>query len=167
MILRYTSAMTFTNTSLLLVGSMLTAGVFSACAGGSAASSSAPAAQTPADTQEPAAKKFADMDKDERLEFMGLTILPEMAQLWKEFDPEVAGDFGCQTCHGDDMKEVSYKMPNGLTALDPADPIASGNSYDEDTTKFMLEKVVPRMAELMQQEPVTEFNCFSCHDKEE
>ena len=42
---------------------------------------------------------WADMNREQRMEFMGLTVLPEMKKLFQEADPAGYADFKCQTCH--------------------------------------------------------------------
>lgn len=110
---------------------------------------------------------WSEMNKDQKMEFMGLVILPEMKKVFQEADPESYAEFKCQTCHGDDGKDVGFEMPNGLFALEKPDPIPASEEYDAETTKFMMEKVVPKMAELMGMEPGKEFGCFNCHEAEE
>lgn len=116
-----------------------------------------------ADTAEVA---WADMDRNQRMEFMGLVVLPKMKALFQEYDASYA-EFKCETCHGSDMQAVDYKMPNGLFALSKPDPIPGSMEYDAKVTKFMQERVVPEMAQMFGQEPGTEFGCFGCHEAEE
>jgi hypothetical protein len=110
---------------------------------------------------------WADMNRDQRMEYMGLTVLPEMKKVFQAADAEGYKDFKCQTCHGEDMQAVDYKMPNGLFALTKPDPIPASTEYDAATTKFMVDEVMPKMAKLMGGEPGTTFTCFNCHDSEE
>jgi hypothetical protein len=113
----------------------------------------------------PEAKGWASMDRDARLTFMGTDVLPKMKDAFKQrgFDT-----FKCANCHGEDYKEVDFKMPNDLTPLNPDNPIQSGMDLDEEMTKFMVSEVLPQMAELLGKETdVTtgkgEFGCLSCH----
>lgn len=141
--------------------------VIAACAGGQA-QPEAPAAEGAGAAESSSAEKgWKDMDREEQLEFMGLVVLPEMKKLFAEYDAEGYAEFKCQTCHGEDMKEVDYKMPNGLYGLPKAGTIDASKDYDPEITAFMMEKVVPKMAELLGQKPVEELSCFSCHDTEE
>jgi len=105
---------------------------------------------------------WADMDREQRLEFMGVEVMPKMKTMFQEFDAESYAEFKCQTCHGEDMEQVDYKMPNGLFALPKDDPVAAGKDYDEKVTDFML-KVSPAMKELLG----TQVTCNTCHDVEE
>ncbi len=112
-------------------------------------------------------KEFHDMNREERMEFMGLVVMPEMQKLFSEYDAEGYKEFKCQTCHGNDMKEVDYKMPNGLYGLPAEGTIEASKEYDAEVTDFMMNKVLPKMAELLHEEPGKEFTCLSCHEKEE
>lgn len=149
----------------------LISATFAACGGGQK-SAEAPTgevaqAATPSDVAAPAEKAWKDMNREERMEFMGLTVMPAMQELFVAFDPEGYRDFKCQTCHGADMKEVDFKMPNGLYALPAEDPITAAKEYDEKTTTFMMESVVPNMATLLGEKPGIELRCTSCHATEE
>jgi hypothetical protein len=110
-------------------------------------------------------KTWASMDRDARLTHMGTVVMPKMKEAFKQqgFDT-----FKCANCHGEDYKEVDFKMPNDLTPLNPDNPIQSGMDLDEEMTKFMVSVVLPQMAEMLGEEtdPSTgkgEFGCLSCH----
>jgi hypothetical protein len=120
-----------------------------------------------ASPSESAPVAWADMDRNQRMEFMGLTVLPEMKKLFQDYDAKGFAEFKCQTCHGNDMKEVDYKVPNGLFALTKPDPIPGSMEYDAEVTKFMQDKVMPEMATMLGKQPGTEFGCFNCHETEE
>jgi hypothetical protein len=113
----------------------------------------------------PAEPSWKEMNREQRLEFMGLTVMPSMDKLFKEYDAEGFAEFKCQTCHGQDMEAVDYKLPNGLFSLPAANPVEAAKEYDAAVTSFMVDKITPKMAELLQLGP-TEFGCFSCHDRE-
>ncbi|MEN9577041.1 MAG: hypothetical protein RJA70_50 [Pseudomonadota bacterium] len=113
-----------------------------------------------------ATKKYTDMNREERMEFMGLVVLPEMQKLFVEYDAEGYKEFKCQTCHGQDMKAVDFKMPNGLFALPEEKLIETSTDYDAEMTKFMMDKVGPKMGELLHKPFGTEFTCLSCHETE-
>ncbi len=117
------------------------------------------------DSESPAPVAWKDMDREQRLEFMGLTVMPAMEKLFKEYDAEAYAEFKCQTCHGEDMEAVDYKLPNGLYSLPEANPVESAKEYDAEVTAFMVDKITPKMAELLQEGP-NEFGCLSCHEKE-
>lgn len=107
----------------------------------------------------------------QRQEWMSLVFLPAMRQTFQEYDGLAFQNFRCQTCHGEDMTARAFAMPtDGLFPLDAARPIESAKEYDEGVTKFMVERVVPRAAELLGTEPYDPetgrgFGCFACHPR--
>src|SRR5690606_27338757 len=109
-------------------------------------------------------KKFDDMAPGERLNYMKTVVMPTMKPIFQEFDGEEYGEFGCATCHGSGAKDGNFEMPSAeLPALDQAE-------MDEhpEMTKFMMEKVTPKMADLMGEAPGPEgFGCFDCHTKKD
>lgn len=109
---------------------------------------------------------WKDMNREQRLEYMGVTVMPAMKALFQEYDPEGYAEFKCQTCHGEDMEQADFEMPNGLYALPAADPITAAKEYDAEVTAFMLEKLTPKMAELLGMQPGEEMTCMSCHEAE-
>ena len=114
-------------------------------------------------------KGWADMTRKERMNIMGTQVMPKMKEAFAGHDADNWGDLKCQSCHGDDMKEVDFKMPNAVTPLGP-DPIASGKEMDAEVTKFMAEVVMVQMGEMMnlevQADGLGPMGCFSCHLKE-
>jgi hypothetical protein len=96
-----------------------------------------------------------------------------MKALFKAHDEAQFKGFGCDTCHGADGKDKNYKMPSdSIYPLDKADPVGKAMAYDEAVTKFMVEKVVPEMATLLDGEPYDpktnkgNVGCFTCHPSE-
>ena len=116
---------------------------------------------------------WAQKTRAQRQDYMGIYVLDRMAGLFREWKPdEYAGvtGFRCQTCHGEgfDKPPVDFHMPRVAFPLDPADPIGSATRYDAEAAKFMVEKVVPTMAELLGEKPYDPetkqgFSCFRCH----
>ena len=105
---------------------------------------------------------------DERQGFMGAHVEPAMRHLFKSFNAKAYAGFECETCHGADMDVVDFRMPNSLYSLAAKDTIADATSYDEKTTKFMMEKVVPTFAKLLSETPKEPgqgggVSCFTCH----
>jgi len=118
-------------------------------------------------------KKWADKTFDQRKEWMGIEVLPKMKALFKGYDEAQFKGFGCDTCHGADGKAKNYAMPtDSIYPLDKADPVGKAMAYDEKVTKFMVEKVVPDMAKLLDGEPYDPktgkgtVGCFTCHPQE-
>jgi hypothetical protein len=105
----------------------------------------------------------------ERMEFMGLFVFPKMKALFQAESPKAPAHFRCQTCHGEDMEAKAFHLPSSLRPLPADDPVKAALAYDEKTTKFMVEQVVPTMKALLGEgDPVTAvgFGCLTCHQKE-
>lgn len=117
-------------------------------------------------------KSFDAMTSGERMAFMKKVILPEMSQLF-DSGGEDEHDFTCKTCHGARAAQGNFEMPNpDLPKLDPSDGFADEKKAKPEAVKFMMEQVVPKMAELLGEpvyDPATHegFGCFECHTKAE
>lgn len=115
-----------------------------------------------------AQESWAEMDRAARLVFMQDVVMPEMGAMFFEFDSDRFADASCALCHGRDMEVVDYRMPNGVTPLDPAEIPAMFES-DDRMAEFMTERVWPRMTELLSAlpyDPQTHqgFGCLGCHE---
>jgi hypothetical protein len=137
------------------------------------APSAAPTETAPAPSasaEPPAAKKPAwkDMTEDQKKEVMKTIVYPTMKTEFQEFDSKRFAEMTCMTCHGPGAKEGKFKMPNPkLPKLDPKDGFAK-HKKKADILKFMMEKVAPDMAKLLEVEPYDPktqqgFGCFNCH----
>jgi hypothetical protein len=114
-----------------------------------------------------ATQNWADMDQEARGRYMATVVMPEMQTMFQEFNAEEYGDFGCETCHGANAREVNFSMPNGLAPLDPASIPAMFQST-QPMAQFMTQRVWPRMTELLQMQPYDPethqgFSCLNCH----
>ncbi|HLK39993.1 MAG TPA: hypothetical protein VKU41_24725 [Polyangiaceae bacterium] len=135
--------------------------VLVACATGPARPS------TPARTR---AGDWLAMTWEERHDVMTFAVLPNMARAFQRFRGSVAPDLTCRTCHGPDAEAVAYRMPHGLSALDPSRLPArdDGDPNVARTVRFMQDEVTPAMADLLgvplarPGEPLG-FSCFHCH----
>lgn len=110
---------------------------------------------------------WAAKSREQRMGFMAAAVHPRMKMLFKEYD-STYDDFSCQTCHGDDMELIDYKMPSDIYPLPTENTLEEARDYDEDVTKFMVDKVLPELKKLFNQGkgPQTNVSCFSCHPKE-
>lgn len=133
--------------------------------------SPAPAETSPA-APEPAAPvpaAWKDKNHEQRVAYMKDSVVPKMKASFQAFDAEHFAKFGCTTCHGENGKDTGFKMPNpSLPKLDPKDGFAAELKAHPNGTKFMMEKVVPEMAELLGMQPYDPatqqgFGCFACH----
>lgn len=129
-----------------------------------------PAASATPPATDTGEKKWADMDRAGRKRFMGVTVFPAMKKLFQDHNAGEYQGFKCQTCHGDDWTkpEVDFKMPMVAFPLSADDPIKTGRDYDAKVTAFMVDAVMPTMADLLgkKYDKTTgkgEFGCLSCH----
>lgn len=111
---------------------------------------------------------WKNKSREQRMDWMAVAVFPKMRKLFLAQDSEKYEDFSCQTCHGNEMEPVDFKMPNDLFALSAVDPLGQAKQYDETTTDFMLGAVVPEMAQLLDMESFTMekqtgFGCIGCH----
>lgn len=107
--------------------------------------------------------------RSERMEYMGLYVFPKMRTVFRAFDAKAYAAFRCQTCHGEDMEAVDYRMPNGLYALPLDGAERAALDYDEKTATFMIGTVVPTMRELLatgETSGAPSVACKSCHPAE-
>jgi len=157
--------MTFTRLSIL--------SLLLACGGATDEDTSEPTTATTggeAEPTEPVAampERFDDMTREQKLTFMRETVMPEMTALFQELDGERFADFGCADCHGEDMQEVDFAMPNGVAPL-THEQIPAIFESDQPMAVFMTQRAWPRMAELLGEDlydPETHegFSCFNCH----
>ena len=113
---------------------------------------------------------WENMDFNARQAYMASTVLPTMTTLFQAFDDDEFKNFGCGTCHQGGLGDGSFSMPNSLHPFDPA-ALPTPDSADPEEAafaKFMMEKVAPKMIELLGAEPFDPatgegFGCFSCH----
>lgn len=116
--------------------------------------------------------EWKDKTRAQRMDWMGLQVFPKMKSAFKELDESRFADFKCQTCHGDQMEMVDFKMPNDkIYALPLENTVQSAREYDEKVTDFMVNTVTPQMAELLDMpvynpETKSGFGCFGCHPSE-
>jgi hypothetical protein len=110
------------------------------------------------------------MSHDQRLELMKTVVMPKMKELFSAFDPKHYSDMKCTTCHGDGVKDKTFKMPNPkLPKLSFTDHFKKHMDKKPEMTKFMMEKVVPEMATLLGTQPFNPetkqgFGCMGCHN---
>lgn len=138
------------------------------------AASPRPIAATAAGGEQPAQRgdtvepeiDWASAGRDARVMHMTFGVLVDMADLFQSFDSGRYVSFTCTTCHGADMVEVDFKMPNTLYPLDP-DNLPSPGSHDPREAayaRFMSDVVTPRMGALLGDKSFAgNDGCFRCH----
>ena len=149
-------------TAAFTVGGLIAVAVL-ACAE-TTASGPAPAAPAPKETP------WAEMNKDQRIEYMKSTVLPRMKQAFTNFSPDRYGKMNCVTCHGDSAADGSFKMPNPKLPKLPTTPDGFKQlAADKPAVmEFMKNEVKPRMAAMLgvpefNPETKTGFGCMECH----
>lgn len=101
--------------------------------------------------------------QDREMDMIG-RFLPIMTEIFQEHDAGQFASFGCESCHGTDMRERSFEMPS--TQLPPV-PVAGTPAYQQmaqanpDVTRFMEEEVTPTMQTLLGMGAT--FTCNGCH----
>lgn len=111
---------------------------------------------------------YAQMNREQRTAFMSAVILPQMQPIFAAFDAKFQ-NMSCTTCHGSGAANGTFAMPDPQIPPLPATEEAF-YEYVKDPeharwSQFMLDKVWPRMAELLQVDkfdPVAHPNGFSC-----
>jgi hypothetical protein len=120
--------------------------------------------RAPARAPEPPVDEWTPLTWEERHDLMTWTVLPTMGRLFQRFEGGSAPDLTCRTCHGPDPEAAGYRMPRGLTALDP-EHMPSAQSADPREARvatFMVGQVVPEMRELL---GAPTLGCFTCHPR--
>jgi hypothetical protein len=114
---------------------------------------------------------WPEKNRSQRMQYMREVVAPEMNKVFVAYDTEHFRDFGCPTCHGENMQKVGFKMPNDLPALASEGTLEKARAHDAKMTDFMQQEVVPKMAELLQSKPgpasgSAAFDCFDCHPRQ-
>jgi cytochrome c553 len=157
----------------LIPGAILSLFILAACGGGT------PAAETPADSEATSGESNAEtatpgptptawsegMTHEQQMAYMVEKIVPAMKPVFAQ-----APAFGCATCHGPEQTNAQdFQDPDKfLPRLTFKDGAITSFADQPEVSKFMLEKVVPAMAEAMGQKPYSPenpngFGCSGCH----
>jgi len=116
------------------------------------------------------AGKWGNLTKDQRTDHMSDVVLPTMSKLFAAVDKKYT-KMECETCHGKSGPDRGWEMPNPeLDRLDPTDGFKNELEKHPIMTQFMMNTVVPKMAELTWHEPYNMkggkgFSCWKCHLK--
>ena len=117
-----------------------------------------------------APRSWAELEGQERYDYMMDRVMPAMAQLFQSYDGTRFAHMGCDSCHGTDGKERHYKMPSpSLVKLNPKDDFRQAREKHPGGVEFMMQEVVPTMSALLDKEPYNPssgqgFGCFACHE---
>jgi hypothetical protein len=90
-------------------------------------------------------------------------VNPIMKEHFVAHDTEEFGDFDCVDCHGEEMREIDFKMPAPSMYIVPPEgtPGHRGmlSTFPEEV-EFMQEVVTPSMGKLL---GIEGFTCGGCH----
>ncbi|MCA9533943.1 MAG: hypothetical protein KC593_09695 [Myxococcales bacterium] len=108
---------------------------------------------------------WADMSEEDREFYMIGKVLPIMHELFARHDAQRYDGFSCETCHGNNMREVHFEMPVATIFRLP-EPGSPGWSAMEATqgeaVRFMRDEVTPTMGTLL---GMDDYTCFHCHTR--
>ena len=106
---------------------------------------------------------WAEMSSADREMYMVGKVLPIMEELFVGHDPARYGSFGCESCHGDDMRERNYAMPSPRLYHLPREgtpAYAQMMRQFGPMVHFMRDEVTETMATIMGQPDLA---CGACH----
>jgi hypothetical protein len=112
------------------------------------------------------------MNRGQRIDYMVKTVLPKMKAEFVAFDAKRFSRMDCATCHGDGVADGTFALPNPkLPKLLENDLFAKHQQLTPEMTKFMLEKVEPDVATLLEIQPFDPatrkgLSCYNCHGRE-
>jgi cytochrome c553 len=115
---------------------------------------------------------WVEMNRGQRIDYMVKTVLPKMKAEFVAFDAKRFARMDCATCHGDGVADGTFMLPNPkLPKLLENDLFAKHQHASPAITKFMLEKVEPEVAALLEIpdfDPATRkgMSCYNCHTRE-
>jgi hypothetical protein len=115
---------------------------------------------------------WVEMNRGQRIDYMVKTFLPKMKANFVAFDAKRFARMDCATCHGDGVEDGTFILPNPkLPKLLENDLFAKHRHATPEITQFMLEKVEPDVAKLLEVpafDPATRkgLSCYNCHTRE-
>lgn len=101
--------------------------------------------------------------EDKEMDMVG-RFLPIFSEIFREHDAEEYASFGCESCHGTDMRERNFEMPSPQL---PPIPLAGTPGYAQlqqsegEMMRFMEEQVNPPMQTMLGMGAT--FTCNGCH----
>ncbi|MFW5921607.1 MAG: multiheme c-type cytochrome [Polyangiales bacterium] len=113
----------------------------------------------------PEDKSWEEMSADEREWYMVGKVLPIMKEIFARFEAEEESfeDVQCETCHGQDMREVEFAMPSAELPVVPHVGTPEYTQMREEhgpMVKFMEQEVTPTMGKLLGMDG---YSCEGCH----
>ena len=139
-----------------------------ACAGSKPATSGSKGKVSAMDAMglTPPDSPWEQMSVEDRGFYMIGKVNPIMLELFAAHDAEEYGDFDCVDCHGEEMREIDFKMPAPSMYIVPPEGTPGHRgmlSTFPETVKFMEDVVTPGMGKLL---GIENFTCAGCHPSE-
>jgi hypothetical protein len=112
---------------------------------------------------------FDKLDHEQKVAFMKQKVVPEMKPLFQNHNAKDFAEFGCKTCHGEDVKDGHFDMPNPkLPKLNFKD---HNSKYEQKDLEWMGKEIMPTMGKILNlplhsQENPKGFGCLACHTLE-
>jgi hypothetical protein len=110
---------------------------------------------------------FDKLDHEQREEFMKQKVVPVMKPLFVNHDPKdfAQTEFGCQTCHGEQVKDDHFDMPNPKL---PKLNLKDLSKFKTEDVEWMGKEILPAMAKILNEPVASEanpkgFGCLECH----
>ena len=106
---------------------------------------------------------WEEMSDFDREMYMVGKVLPIMQELFRGHDPERYAEVACETCHGEEMREVEFRMPVASMFVVPPEGTPAYESMVAtfpETVRFMREDVTPAMGTMLGADG---FTCAGCH----
>lgn len=112
----------------------------------------------------PPEQPWSEMSHEDKEMDMVARFHPIFREIFIEHDAEEYAEFGCESCHGDDMRERDFAMPSAHlpTVAMPGTPeYAQMAAEHPNGTRFMEEVVTPAMQTMLGMGAT--FTCNGCH----
>jgi len=109
---------------------------------------------------------WEEMSVEDKEFYMVGKVNPIMQELFAAYDAEEYADFDCVTCHGEEMREIKFKMPAPSMYIVPPEGTPGHRgmmSTFPETVKYMQETITPAMGKLL---GIENFTCAGCHPSE-
>ncbi len=93
-------------------------------------------------------------------------VNPIMQELFAAHDAEEYADFDCVDCHGEEMREIDFKMPAPSMYIVPPEGTPGHRGMlatFPETVKYMEETITPAMGKLL---GIENYTCAGCHPSE-
>jgi hypothetical protein len=147
----------------LAVGLVL---ILGACGGSKSTGSTGKVSAIEAMGVTPPDSPWEEMSVADKEFYMIGKVNPIMKELFSAHDAEEFAEFDCVDCHGEEMREIDFKMPAPSMYIVPPEGTPGHRgmmSTFPETVKFMEETVTPAMGKLL---GVENFTCAGCHPSE-